>query len=124
MLPVLGAIGGMLLPAIIHFGLNHGKISQNGFGIPIATDIAFTLVILSLLGNRVPLSLKIFLTAFAIIDDLRAIIIIAMFYSKNLSLLYLGLTFLVFFIMFTLGRLKVYNTSIYLVAGIAMWFFM
>lgn len=124
MLPVLGAIGGMILPAIIHFGLNHGKISQNGFGIPMATDIAFSLAILSLLGNRVPLSLKIFLTALAIIDDLGAIIIIAMFYSKNLSLLYLGLALLVFFIMFTLGRLRVYNTWIYLVSGIAMWFFM
>jgi hypothetical protein len=69
MLPVLGAVGGMLVPAIIHFAFNHGKLSQNGFGIPMATDIAFSLAILSLLGNRVPVSLKIFLTALAIIDD-------------------------------------------------------
>jgi NhaA family Na+:H+ antiporter len=124
MLPVLGAIGGMFLPAVIHFGFNHGKISQNGFGIPMATDIAFSLAILSLLGNRVPLSLKIFLTALAIIDDLGAIIIIALFYSKHFVLLYLGLAFLLFFIMLTLGKLKVYNTWIYLVSGIAMWFFM
>ena len=124
MLPVLAAIGGMVLPAIIHFGFNHGKISQNGFGIPMATDIAFSLAILSLLGNRVPLSLKIFLTALAIIDDVGAIIIIALFYSKDLSLLYLGLAFLLFCAMFSLGRLRVYNTWIYLVAGIAMWFFM
>src|SRR5689334_20909218 len=124
MLPVLAAIGGMLFPAIIHFGLNHGKTSQYGFGIPMATDIAFSLAILSLLGNRVPVSLKIFLTALAIIDDLGAIIISALFYSKDFSLFYLGLAVLLFFAMFSLGKLKLYNSWIYLVAGIAMWFFM
>src|SRR6476646_4591725 len=80
MLPILGAIGGMLVPAIIYYIFNHGTASQNGFGIPMATDIAFSLAILSLLGNRVPVSLKIFLTALAIIDDLGAIIVIALFY--------------------------------------------
>jgi len=124
MLPVLGAIGGMFVPAIIHYAFNYGKISQNGFGIPMATDIAFSLAILSLLGKRVPVSLKIFLTALAIIDDLGAIIVIALFYSKNLSLLSLGLAILLFFVMFALGRLKMYNTWIYLIGGIAMWCFM
>src|SRR6478752_1055636 len=80
MLPILGAIGGMLVPAIIHYIFNHGTASQKGFGIPMATDIAFSLAILSLLGNKVPVSLKIFLTALAIIDDLGAILIIALFY--------------------------------------------
>jgi len=124
MLPVLAAMGGMLVPAIIHFMFNHGRVSQNGFGIPMATDIAFSLAILSLLGNRVPVSLKIFLTALAIIDDLGAIIIIALFYSKSISMVYLGLALLLFFAMYTLGRLKVYNTWIYLVCGVVMWFFM
>ena len=124
MLPVLAAIGGMLVPAIIHFMFNRGTVSQNGFGIPMATDIAFSLAILSLLGNRVPVSLKIFLTALAIIDDLGAIIVIALFYSQNIALAWLGLALLAFFAMFILGRLHVYNIWIYLVAGVAMWFFM
>jgi len=124
MLPVLAAIGGMLVPAIIHSIFNHGTASQNGFGIPMATDIAFSLAILSLLGNRVSVSLKIFLTALAIIDDLGAILVIAFFYSKTISIVYLGLALLLFFIMFILGKLKIYNTWIYLTFGIAMWFFM
>jgi NhaA family Na+:H+ antiporter len=124
MLPVLGAIGGMIVPAIIHFIFNHGTASENGFGIPMATDIAFSLAILSLLGNRVPVSLKIFLTALAIIDDLGAILVIALFYSKTISIVYLALALLLFFVMFILGRLKIYNTWIYLISGIAMWFFM
>lgn len=123
MLPVLAAIGGMLVPAIIHFIFNHGTPSQNGFGIPMATDIAFSLAILSLLGNRVPVSLKIFLTALAIIDDLGAIIVIALFYSKTISLTYLWFAILLFCIMFALGRLKIYMTWLYLIIGIVMWFF-
>jgi NhaA family Na+:H+ antiporter len=124
MLPILGAIGGMLIPAIIHFCFNYGTRSQNGFGIPMATDIAFSLAILSLLGNRVPVSLKIFLTALAIIDDLGAIIVIALFYSKDLSMTYLGLAFLLLCIMLILARLKIYKIWVYLILGIAMWFFM
>src|SRR5436190_14470048 len=99
MLPVLGAIGGMLVPAVIHYIFNQGTPSQNGFGIPMATDIAFSLAILSLLGKRVPVSLKIFLTALAIIDDLGAIIVIALFYSKNISFIHLGLALLLFSLM-------------------------
>ena len=124
MLPVLAAIGGMLAPAIIHFCFNFGTVSQNGFGIPMATDIAFSLAILSLLGNRVPVGLKVFLTALAIIDDLGAIIVIALFYSKTISLAYLGLAFLLFCTLLILGRLKVYYIWIYLIPGVAMWFFM
>jgi len=123
MLPVLGALGGMLIPAVIHFAFNYGAVSQKGFGIPMATDIAFSLAILSLLGNRVPVSLKIFLTALAIIDDLGAIIVIALFYSKNLSLVYLGLAILLFGIMLLLNRTRFYRTWVYLVLGIAMWLF-
>ena len=124
MLPILGAIGGMLVPAIIHYVFNHGTASQKGFGIPMATDIAFSLAILSLLGNKVPVSLKIFLTALAIIDDLGAIIVIAVFYSKTVSLAYLGFAFLLFCIMLVLNRIKFYKTWVYLLLGILMWFFM
>jgi NhaA family Na+:H+ antiporter len=124
MLPVIGAIGGMLVPAAIHFVFNHGTISQNGFGIPMATDIAFSLAILSLLGNRVPVALKIFLTALAIIDDLGAILVIALFYSKNISFTYLGIALLLFFLMLVLNRFKFYRSWVYLIIGIAMWFFM
>src|SRR6476620_1952136 len=124
MLPVLGALGGMLIPAITHFTFNHGTISQNGFGIPMATDIAFSLAILSLLGNRVPVSLKIFLTALAIIDDLGAIIVIALFYSKTISFIYLGLAFLLFSLMLVLNRFRFHRSWVYLIIGVVMWFFM
>lgn len=124
MLPILGAVGGMLVPGIIHLCFNFGSISQNGFGIPMATDIAFSLAILSLLGSRVPVSLKIFLTALAIIDDLGAIIVIALFYSKNISFTYLGFAFLLLCFLLMLGRLKVYNIWFYLITGVAMWFFL
>ncbi|MES2761784.1 MAG: Na+/H+ antiporter NhaA [Bacteroidota bacterium] len=124
MLPVIAAIGGMIVPALIHFGFNKGNSTQSGYGIPMATDIAFSLAILSLLGNRVPVSLKIFLTALAIIDDLGAIIVIALFYSKNFSVLYFGLATTIFVIMLVLNRLKVYKVWIYLILGMIMWFCM
>jgi len=124
MLPVIAAIGGMIFPAAIHFAFNYKSDSQSGFGIPMATDIAFSLAILSLLGNKVPVSLKIFLTALAIIDDLGAIIVIALFYSKGFSLLYFGFALLVFAIMFILNRIKFYRIWVYLVLGGVMWFFM
>lgn len=124
LLPVFAAMGGMAVPALIHFLFNQGTPSQGGVAIPMATDIAFSLGILSLLGNRVPASLKIFLTALAIIDDLGAILIIAFFYSKGLSGLYLGLALGVFGTMLVLNRLRVHRVWIYLVLGVVMWIFM
>ena len=84
-LPIFAAIGGMLFPVLIFMLLNNGKVGAEGWGIPMATDIAFTLGILKLLGNRVPLGLKIFLTAFAILDDIGAVLVIAIFYSANIQ---------------------------------------
>ncbi|MDO8367992.1 MAG: Na+/H+ antiporter NhaA [Saprospiraceae bacterium] len=124
MLPMAAAIGGAMVPALIHFGFNHGTPLQNGFGIPMATDIAFSLGILSLLGSRVPNTLKIFLTAMAIMDDLLAIIIIALFYSKGFSLGYFGLAMLSFAVLLVLNRLKVTTLWVYLALGIVMWYFM
>ncbi len=124
LLPVLAALGGMLVPALIHFSFNKGTLAQNGYGIPMATDIAFSLGMLSLLGNRVPLSLKIFLTALAIIDDLGAIVVIALFYSSHLKLEYLGFSILIFAFLTFLNHKNVLSLWVYLVAGGVMWFCM
>jgi Na+:H+ antiporter, NhaA family len=123
-LPVVAAAGGMLVPGSIFFLLNAGTHTENGFGIPMATDIAFAIGILSLLGKRVPASLKVFLTALAVIDDLGAIIIIAVFYAGDLSLVNLLLSLGIWLLLLLLNRLKVGNLVPYLVAGIAMWYFM
>lgn len=124
LLPIFGAIGGMLIPAALFLMLNFGTDTQSGTGIPMATDIAFAIGILSLLGNRVPTTLKIFLTAFAVIDDLAAIIIIAVFYSVSLSLSYLFIALGILSFLLILNRLKVYNLIPYLIGGVAMWYFM
>ena len=124
LLPVFAAVGGMAMPALIHFIFNYSTPSQDGVAIPMATDIAFSLGVLSLLGNRVPASLKVFLTALAIIDDLGSILIIAFFYSKGLSGLYLGLALGVLAVMLVMNRLRMYRVWIYLVLGVVMWFFM
>ena len=124
LLPVSAAMGGMIIPALFHFGFNHGTDSQDGIGIPMATDIAFSLGILSLLGNKVPISLKIFLTALAIIDDLGAIIIIALFYSKGFSIVYFGAAMGIFAFMLILNRAKIHHVWIYLLLGIVMWYCM
>jgi len=122
--PIFGAIGGMLIPAAFYMFFNFGEISQSGFGIPMATDIAFAIGILSLLGSRVPSTLKVFLTALAVIDDLGAIIIIAIFYSKELILTNLFISLGVFAVLLILNRLKVKNLIPYLIGGVVMWFFM
>jgi Na+:H+ antiporter, NhaA family len=124
LLPVLAALGGMLLPALIHFSFNNGTIYQSGFGIPMATDIAFSLAVLSLLGNRIPLSLKVFLTALAIIDDLGAIVVIALFYSTHFSWLFFALAMTCFGILLILNRMKIYVKWPYLLIGAVMWVFM
>ena len=124
MLPIMAAVGGMAVPAAIHFGFNHGSSFENGFGIPMATDIAFSLGILSLLGKRVPLMLKVFLTALAIIDDLGAIIIIALFYSDGVTWLYLGLSGALFGLLLLLNRRKITALWIYLSLGVVLWYFL
>ncbi len=121
LLPIMAAAGGMLVPAFIYIAITHGTGSIGGFGIPMATDIAFSLTILTILSGRIPLSLKVFLTALAIIDDLGAIIIIAVFYTKNFSLLFLLLAILLFLIMLVLNRKKVCNLLFYFVPGALMW---
>jgi len=123
-LPIFGAFGGMLVPAGIFLLLNYGTDTQAGAGIPMATDIAFAIGILSLLGNRVPSSLKIFLIAFAIIDDLGAILVIAIFYSSTLTFLNLFIALGIFGILLILNRLKVHNLIPYLIGGVVMWYFM
>jgi NhaA family Na+:H+ antiporter len=123
-LPVIAAIGGMATPTLLHFLLNHGTESAAGIAIPMATDIAFALGVLSLLGSSVPVSLTVFLTALAIIDDLGAIAVIALFYASNFSLLYLVLAFGVFAGLLILNRLGIHRLLFYLVPGFLMWYFM
>jgi NhaA family Na+:H+ antiporter len=123
-LPVVAAIGGMALPAFFYFLLNQGTETQGGIGIPMATDIAFALGVLALLGSKVPASLKVFLTALAIIDDLGAILIIALFYVGDFSFLYLMLAFAVYAGLLILNRLGVRGLPFYLIPGIVMWYFM
>ena len=124
LLPVLAAIGGMAFPALIHFIFNNGTAMQNGFGIPMATDIAFALGILSLAGSKIPVSLKIFLTALAIIDDLGAITVIALFYTKSFLLYYFLIAMGIFLLLFIAGKRKIYNLSLYLFGGVIMWYCM
>lgn len=123
-LPVAAAIGGILIPAALYLSLNYGTVTQSGAGIPMATDIAFALGILSLLGSKVPASLKIFLTALAVIDDLGAILIIAFFYTGNLNWSNLIIALSIFGGLLVLNRLKVRNLIPYLLGGIVMWYFM
>jgi len=122
--PIFAALGGMLVPAGIFLLFNFGTPTQDGVGIPMATDIAFALGILSLLGSRVPLSLKVFLTALAIIDDLGAITVIAIFYTDSLSFPDLFIALGLFGTMLVLNRLRVHNLIPYLIGGAVMWYFM
>lgn len=122
--PIIGAMGGFIIPACIFLLFNFGTATQSGAGIPMATDIAFAIGILSLLGNRVPTSLKIFLTALAVIDDLIAIIVIAIFYTKTIIWTNLLLSLAVFAVLLLLNQLKVKNLIPYLLGGAIMWYFM
>ena len=123
-LPIFGALGGMVVPAGIFLALNYGTHTQNGAGIPMATDIAFAIGVLSLLGNRVPASLKIFLTALAVIDDLGAILVIAIFYTQTIAFDNLLIALAIMGFLFFLNRRKVHHLAPYLIGGAFMWYFM
>ncbi len=124
LLPIIAAVGGMVVPALVYVFINLGDPETlNGWAIPSATDIAFSLGVLSLLGKRVPLSLKVFLTALAIIDDLGAILIIAIFYSGDLNLKYLSLMFLAFIILLIINKFNIKKFLPYLIIGLFLWDF-
>ena len=124
LLPMFGALGGIVLPACIYLLFTYGSSAQRGAGIPMATDIAFALGVLSLLGKRVPVSLKVFLTALAVIDDLCAILIIAIFYTKAILWTQLFISLGIFFVLLGLNKFKIRNLIPYLIGGVAMWYFM
>lgn len=121
-LPLAAAVGGIFIPALIHFTLNNGTATQSGFAIPMATDIAFALGILALAGNKVPTSVKVFLTALAIIDDIGAILIIAFFYTKTVLFNYLLVAGVILLALFILNRLKVKKLIFYILPGVVMWY--
>ncbi|WP_456402666.1 Na+/H+ antiporter NhaA [Hydrogenimonas sp.] len=121
-LPGIAALGGMVVPALVYILFNKGEsFAMNGWAIPTATDIAFALGILSLLGNRVPVSLKIFLMALAIIDDLGAIIIIALFYTSDLSMLSIGIASAALVTLFVMNRMGVAKKAAYILVGVVLW---
>ena len=123
LLPIFAAIGGIITPALIHYSLNAGSATQAGIGIPMATDIAFALGALALLGNRIPASLKVFVVAFAVIDDLSAIVVIAAFYTAQLSPIYLAAALAVWILLIALNRIfRVMALLPYLLGGALMWF--
>ncbi len=124
LLPIFAAVGGIATPALIHFLLNNGLAAQAGMGIPMATDIAFALGVLALLGSRIPASLKVFLTALAVMDDLGAIIVIAVFYTAKLSAAYLFGAIVVFGILMLLKKAGVISLVPFLVGGVLIWFLM
>lgn len=125
LLPIVAAVGGICVPALLHFSFNAGSPTQGGMGIPMATDIAFALGVLALLGSRVPASLKIFLTALAVIDDLGAIVVIALFYTKGLSMGYLAGALTIFGALLCLNRFaRVKALAPYLIGGALMWVLM
>ncbi len=123
-LPIFAAIGGMVVPAGVFLLLNYGTATQDGAGIPMATDIAFAIGVLSLLGKRVPISLKIFLTALAVIDDLGAIMVIAIFYTKTIAFNNLMIAMGIFAVLLIMNRAKIRNLIPYLVLGVVMWYYM
>ncbi|MFN1218701.1 Na+/H+ antiporter NhaA [Chryseobacterium kwangjuense] len=123
-LPIFAAVGGMLVPAVIYTLFNSGTEYSNGWGIPMATDIAFSLAIISMLGKRIPNSIKIFLAALAIVDDLGAILVIAVFYTEQIHWTYLFLSLGVAALLFLLNFLKVTRLIFYIVPGLFLWYFL
>ena len=123
-LPIVAALGGMLVPAGMHLLLNNGTPTASGAGIPMATDIAFALGILSLAGKAVPPAIKVFLTALAIIDDLGAILVIALFYTEQLSVLYLSIALLTFALLFFMGKKGITKGWVYGIGGLVLWYCM
>ncbi|SIQ94804.1 sodium/proton antiporter, NhaA family [Chryseobacterium sp. RU37D] len=123
-LPIFAAVGGMLVPASIYAVLNLGTKYGNGWGIPMATDIAFSLAIVSMLGKKIPNSIKIFLAALAIVDDLGAILVIAIFYTEQIHWVYLLLSFGVTALLFLLNLLKVTKIIFYIIPGLFLWYFL
>ncbi|BAP30890.1 NhaA family sodium:proton (Na+:H+) antiporter [Chryseobacterium sp. StRB126] len=123
-LPIFAAVGGMLVPAVIYSIFNSGTEYSNGWGIPMATDIAFSLAIISMLGKKIPNSIKIFLAALAIVDDLGAILVIAIFYTDQIHWSYLLLSFGVTALLFILNFLKVTKTIFYIIPGLFLWYFL
>ena len=124
LLPIIGAVGGMVIPALVYIIINYeNKITLSGWAIPSATDIAFSIGVLSLLGSRVPISLKVFLVALAIIDDLGAIVIIALFYSGDLSVKYLTLMLLAFILLLLINKFNIKKFLPYLIVGVFLWDF-
>ncbi|MDR2080423.1 MAG: Na+/H+ antiporter NhaA [Campylobacteraceae bacterium] len=121
--PIIAAFGGMIIPICIYFGFNIGGEYIHGFGIPMATDIAFALGVLMLLGKRVPLELKIFLVTLAVVDDLGAIVVIALFYSNGIAFDYLILAAVIALILLILNRYNIKNAFIYLFIGVFLWYF-
>lgn len=119
--PLFAAIGGMVIPLALFLILNTNPETKDGWGIPMATDIAFSLAILQLLGNRIPLSLKIFLTAFAIVDDVGAVIVIAIFYSSSINWMLIGIALILLVFLFILARRGIYAKYLILIFGIAIW---
>lgn len=122
-LPIIGAIGGMIAPALIYTAINWGQPTVHGWGVPMATDIAFTLGILALLGDRVPTSLKVFVSALAIADDLGAILVIALFYGHGFHMQEFAIAMANFAVMMGLNRGRIYSRTPYLILGAALWFF-
>lgn len=120
-LPLFGALGGMVLPAIIYLSLNANPNTSHGWGIPMATDIAFAVGVITLLGKRIPTALKAFLLAFAIIDDLGAILVIALFYSQDIVVGYLGSAAAVLFVLFVLQKAGLRNSFFGILCGVLVW---
>lgn len=122
-LPILCAVGGAVVPAIIYLSFNSGLLTSEGWGIPMATDIAFALAVINLLGNRIPASLKIFLAALAIVDDLIAILVIAFFYSSGIEVTYLMYAGIGLLVLIGMNRINILNPYLYLIPGVFIWYF-